>query len=288
MDSTLASVQLIGIMLEIAVYGIYATLVPRAYSVLQKKDPGLLLIKYLRCFLIAKFLLTTLHVILGVGQVIYAFTTHTDQAGFAVIYLSRLNTVIVLLRTTCHSMVFALSDILIVLRTYILWERSLRVVALPALLFVVELGHHAMFMVRILTDNIDLARRNLIIVTVISWSLNLSSSGFLVYKIWKSRCISTRSYFNTSIEHLSIAIIIVIECALVYSLIALALLIATALFSVAAVILILELAVPLTGITFIYVTISSSNFQANAAIQQGPATSNALGSNRNDRLGSAN
>ncbi|KAK7682406.1 hypothetical protein QCA50_014611 [Cerrena zonata] len=274
MESSIASAELIGTLLEVAVYCIYATLIPRAYLALRRKGSHGLLTRYLYFTLFASLLFNTLHASISVGRVIYAFTTHTDQAGFAETYLSRQSSPLFLVKMVCTSVVIVLSDALIVLRTYIIWERSPRVILLPTLLLVADIGHSVEVMVIIYTNNEFLVTPSLMFFAAISWGLNLLCSGLIGYRIWKSRRI-LQTYFAATGGRLNNALTIIIESALVYSLISLASLITTVL-GAAALFSVTDVTPPLVGIVFLHVIISSSNFKANGATHQSSAVSDAL------------
>ncbi|KAK7682384.1 hypothetical protein QCA50_014589 [Cerrena zonata] len=266
--------ELTATLLEVAAYVIYATLAPQAYVVLRKRGYDSLHMKYLHMTFLLTLVAATLHVAFTITLAYEAFSTHTDEAGFAKTYYSRSDIPLCLAKSVCQAIVVVLADALLVFRTFIIWDRSRRVIIFPALFLLVDLAHSALIVVSPSSPNSPLSksmlspRLDLVIFVAVSWTLNLLCAGLIAYKICKMRYIIKR-LFSTKNDLLDNMLTVILESASIYSVLILATLITTALGN-AFQFIVVDLTPPLVGIIFLFVIMSSSNVRDDDTFRQNP------------------
>ncbi|KAK7682405.1 hypothetical protein QCA50_014610 [Cerrena zonata] len=260
MTSSIASAELGGTLLEVAVYAAYVTLVPKAYSILRKRGFDGFIRQYLRFNFAITLLMNTLHVAFSVTMVYQTFVTNKDLGSVENYFRSYLN----LARVECQTITLLLADTLLVLRTYTLCNGNRLVVALPILFLVADLGYSIYLVVMMASQNPTLPNtiRNLAIAISITWALNLLCTGLIASKIWQVRR-TMKIYISTGSEQLDHTLLVIIQSAAMYSAIILTALI-TALVGHISLIIFLHMISPMVGVVFLFMIMSSyhaANYQ---------------------------
>ncbi|THG93724.1 hypothetical protein EW026_g7590 [Hermanssonia centrifuga] len=132
--------ELLGTFLEILSYGLYLILQIECLRVLWVKHRSGKPMHYLVGTSVAIFSLVTIHLAIDIVRVMNAFTTQMNVPDAPVLYYGKSNTSLSLTKTAVYVAVTLVSDILIVYRTFIIWDRRYLVAAGPFLLFLADIA----------------------------------------------------------------------------------------------------------------------------------------------------
>jgi len=141
-DFPLENSELISIAIESVLYGVYVVLFASCFQVVFKRRKGKNVAgrKLLAITSLSLFLFITWHVIIDVVRLYSAFKTINGVANSAADYYSRVNAPLSVMKTSLYVVMTLISDSFILYRTYIVWQRSLSIIAVPFCVFLADLG----------------------------------------------------------------------------------------------------------------------------------------------------
>ncbi|KAI0077645.1 hypothetical protein K474DRAFT_1707115 [Panus rudis PR-1116 ss-1] len=262
MTLRVATGQLLGTLLELLAYGAYSVLLPQGVIILKRKGIKGSVSIYLLCTLLLSFVATTVHAVVDIVRLMQAFGSSSTDPNYPDLYFADLNSPLDLTKNSCYIIVTILADALIVFRTFIIWGRSYRIIVLPILLLLADMGTAFWFNWSLTANKIEdqVVHSPTWQITkyfcAVTLALNFLCTFLIAWKIWRTQRI-TNTYLTPGNHQLGGALIIILESAAIYSALLFAVL-GLALAGNGAVFVILNLMPPVIGVIFFYVILRSS------------------------------
>lgn len=261
---TVATAQLIGAFLDTIGYGVYLVVFPRCLALLRRMEVKGYVLVYLLFTLVGSFITITMHLIADVCRAMFAFTTNWDQPSYPDMYYSNLDTTLTLTKNTCYIIVTIIADALIVYRTFIVWNRSYRVIIIPIVLLAGDIATSIWFdWSHTAGSPADMVIHSptwasLKYFCALTLALNVLCTCMIAVKIWCIQRDVDMLVFQRGTRRLSKILAIILESAAIYSAFLFAVLGLTIAES-GAMFIVLNPIPPVIGIVFAYMIIRSSN-----------------------------
>ncbi|KAK7682360.1 hypothetical protein QCA50_014565 [Cerrena zonata] len=265
MSISVPSAELGGTLWEAVVYGAYIALLPQGLRVLLKQGYRTRISKYFIATLAVSFVSITMHLAADLARVAVAFTSHPDNAQFANQYYGVVNNRLNVLKMTGYIITTITMDFLIVFRTYVIWSRDWRVILFPCVLCCADIAKSIWIVwstslfANPPASGFFAPSSQLLAFFALTLGLNFICTSLIVFKIATAhRLLNRFQTAATSSRRLTDTLALVIESALLYSLllfVALVLAIARS----HALYIIFNMLPPTIGIVFLYVILRSTN-----------------------------
>ncbi|KAK6980732.1 hypothetical protein R3P38DRAFT_3376649 [Favolaschia claudopus] len=248
----------IGVFLENIIYGVYLSVFVECFTLVANKKTRGIKHMYLVATTVIMFILITMRCVIDTFRCVAAFDGTDLDFGAP-------NSPLGILTNACWALVTPVADIFIVFRTYIVWGYDWRVVILPALLSLANLGTGAL----VIAALIEAGDQNSAISSskvdslnaFISLSLctNVVCTGLIAFRIVQvHRQVSWMVASNTRRSSESLRVLsIIVESAAIYTLLLIATLITDHLDGFVSFILI-NCTPPTIGVVFSYIIIRVS------------------------------
>ncbi|KAI0332883.1 hypothetical protein GY45DRAFT_1245882 [Cubamyces sp. BRFM 1775] len=202
-DISEPNVHLIGLWMQLFITGAYFLYLPQCTVIIARKvRNGMPFWLPIAGFLI--FVSTTLDFAVGMLRAYEAYSMHGAERPDPVAVYGDSSSRLSVLKNTSNIVVATILDAVIVYRTYMVWNRSIRVVLVPVALL---LGDTAMAAWAVWTLAHTEPGVNAIVAAVtvrvryffiITFMLNLMCSGLICFKIWYVRSNVPQQFLNTS------------------------------------------------------------------------------------------
>ncbi|CAL1713327.1 unnamed protein product [Somion occarium] len=228
---TVATAQLIGAFLYTLGYGVYLVVFPRCLALLRRMEVKGYVLVYLLFTLVGSFITITMHLIAD---------------------------------NTCYIIVTIIADALIVYRTFIVWNRSYRVIIIPIVLLAGDIATSIWFdWSHTAGSPADMVIHSptwasLKYFCALTLALNVLCTCMIAVKIWCIQRDVDMLVFQRGTRRLSKILAIILESAAIYSAFLFAVLGLTIAES-GAMFIVLNPIPPVIGIVFAYMIIRSSN-----------------------------
>ncbi|EPS94366.1 hypothetical protein FOMPIDRAFT_1134522 [Fomitopsis schrenkii] len=226
MATTIQQAELIGVLLETLLYGVYLMMSLETLEILRKKDWRKFGVAYLHISASAMLLVITLHEVIDIVRAIKAFTGNSSNPDAPGEYYSNVGGQLAVAKTAVYSAVTYISDAFIIYRTYIVWNRAALVILLPILLLIGDMvtgiaATHELTQLEHGSATFVLSLGHGVLTLsfyLLTLSLNVICTVLIAYRIWSIRLrvapFRLRSLTSTTIAQFSQ---ILIESCTIYS-----------------------------------------------------------------------
>lgn len=282
MALSIATRELIGTLVELAAYdllGVYLTLLPQGLIVLLGNGLRGKIVKYFFATLLISTLAITIHVAADIARVKVAFTTRSGDVDFANQYYGITSSSLNLLKMAGYVIITIVMDALIVFRTFVIWNRSWKIIIVPGVLLCADTAKSIWYICTlslsgsVAPDGVDSPRLQLVSFFALIWGLNVICTGLIAFKIGRSQWVLNK-FKASGDQRLRRAFSLIIESAAIYSLLLFVALI-LAIAGSNGLYIVFDMLPPMIGIIFLYVILrGSKNNQdtTNGAITTGNST----------------
>ncbi|CAL1703357.1 unnamed protein product [Somion occarium] len=248
---------------------VYLTLLPQGLIVLLGNGLRGKIVKYF----FATLLISTLAI------TIVAFTTRSGDVDFANQYYGITSSSLNLLKMAGYVIITIVMDALIVFRTFVIWNRSWKIIIVPGVLLCADTAKSIWYICTlslsgsVAPDGVDSPRLQLVSFFALIWGLNVICTGLIAFKIGRSQWVLNK-FKASGDQRLRRAFSLIIESAAIYSLLLFVALI-LAIAGSNGLYIVFDMLPPMIGIIFLYVILrGSKNNQdtTNGAITTGNST----------------
>ncbi|KAI0299226.1 hypothetical protein BC826DRAFT_64231 [Russula brevipes] len=214
MPLSFASAELVGLFLELILYGIYVALFAGCVKVLyNKRRRGEGGNHRLILALAVLFVLITWHQVVDALRIYLGY--HGGQADQgADVYFLNVTAMLCVMKTAVYLAMTVLSDLFILYRCYIVWNASIPIITLPVLLYLADIGTGvaAVYTLTLIGDDVVFNLEQQRITNAFfscTLALNAVCTGLIAFRIWRAQQ-QTR---GSNLMHVSV---IVIESGAIY------------------------------------------------------------------------
>ncbi|CAL1713325.1 unnamed protein product [Somion occarium] len=267
-----ANAELGGTLWEALMYGAYIAILPQGIRILLRNDFRGRILNYFIFTLVISFLAITVHLSANFARVIEAFTSHSDVPNYPDHFYSINNDRLNVLKMSGYVITTLIMDVLIVFRTYMIWNRDWRIILFPVVLCCADTGKSVWIVIATgLTatppsTGFFAPSLQLLAFFALTLGLNFICTSLIVFKIFRARHLLNK-FIITRQRRLNGALALVIESAAIYSMfLFLALILAVARSN--ALYIIFNMLPPMIGIVFLYVILRSAEQKRNTTVLQ--------------------
>ncbi|KZV65350.1 hypothetical protein PENSPDRAFT_689981 [Peniophora sp. CONT] len=257
MAPSLAVLAIVEVFCETLLYGVYCVLFAMCLHILVFNRKGELKLPLVLVSL-ALFTCITIHEVIDAGRLIWVFSNFSTMAEVDTWYSAGLTHVWNILNNSAYVVETVVSDLFLLYRCYIVWGKKKRVIALPALVFLVGMGAGIALPISLshfkgsnLVNPSFVQKQENIDTTYFSstFALNAMCTSLIAYRILKNQGESHPFRTGSESTRLSKVAVVVIESGAIY-LVSLALLLSTYVRKSTVNYVFLDIVVPTIGIVF--------------------------------------
>ncbi|KAI0249425.1 hypothetical protein BJV78DRAFT_693838 [Lactifluus subvellereus] len=218
MALSFASSELIAMCLESVFYGIYVVLFAACVKVLCSKRRRRAGGNY-RLVIVSSvlFILVTWHEIIDAIRLFLAYQNSQTTAD-ADLYFTNVTAKLSVMKTSVYLAETIVSDLFILYRCFVVWNTSVPIVVLPALLYVADIGTGiaAVYTLTLIRQDIVFNREQERITNAFfacTLALNALCTGLIAFRIWRTQRQTRDAKMGSNLMHVSV---IVVESGAIY------------------------------------------------------------------------
>ncbi|KAH9979197.1 hypothetical protein BJV74DRAFT_858521 [Russula compacta] len=218
MPLSFASSELVALAVESVLYGVYFVLFTGCIRVLYSKrrqrgggNHRLIIVSSVL------FILITWHEVLDIIRLYLAYQGSETNNG-ADLYYVNVKGMTSVMKTSVYLVVTVVSDLFILYRCYVVWNASILIIILPALLYLADIvtGILALYTLTLIGQNVVFNEEQERITNAFfacTLSVNAVCTGLIAFRIWQTQKQTRDAKLGSNLSHISI---IVVESGAIY------------------------------------------------------------------------
>ncbi|KAJ7187834.1 hypothetical protein C8R46DRAFT_1052767 [Mycena filopes] len=212
--------ETVALCLESLTYGMYLILFFACLSVVhtRRKEDRHLNYKFLATSLIL-FAFITLHLVIDIVRLSLAYQHETILEADA--YYANLPSALSIMKTGAYVAITVVSDAFILYRCYVVWERKILIIVLPALLFLADIGTGIGAVIALHQTTSSFYVTKLARITEAFFSMTLAANGLstilIAFRVWRGQHQMAQTGRLSTTTGINKVMIVVLESGAIYS-----------------------------------------------------------------------